>query len=165
MPNLHTVKNPAVPHHQFSIIEIPLEHSSASSDSSNQRLCSTVVFTTEKNSHVSGPSKFKYMLFRLNCILIFYPKLFTCTLKFKKPVWNENNVTAISDFWPPKVKEGSPNWDPSDAAITPQWLLRSWGNARSKVNKKTGLAPDSWGAYEGMNSLSQEACLFPYIEC
>ena len=28
------------------------------------------------------------------------------------------------------------------------WLLRSWGNARSKVNKETGLAPDSWGAYE-----------------
>ena len=28
------------------------------------------------------------------------------------------------------------------------WLLRSWGNARSKVNKETGLAPDSWGACE-----------------
>ena len=25
----------------------------------------------------------------------------------------------------------------------PQWLLRSWGNARSKVNKETGLAPES----------------------
>ena len=34
------------------------------------------------------------------------------------------------------------------------WLLRSWDNARSnylphfKVNKETGLATDSWGAYE-----------------
>ena len=30
----------------------------------------------------------------------------------------------------------------------PQWLLRSWGNARSKVNKETGRAPDMWDAYE-----------------
>ena len=28
------------------------------------------------------------------------------------------------------------------------WLLRSWGTARSKVSKETGLAPDSWDAYE-----------------
>ena len=26
------------------------------------------------------------------------------------------NVTAISDFWPPNVNEGSPNCDPEDAA-------------------------------------------------
>ena len=30
----------------------------------------------------------------------------------------------------------------------PQWLLRSWRNARSQVNKETGWAPDSWGARE-----------------
>ena len=30
----------------------------------------------------------------------------------------------------------------------PQWLMRSWGYARSKVNKETRLAPESWGAYE-----------------
>ena len=30
----------------------------------------------------------------------------------------------------------------------PRWLLWSWENARSKVNKETGLAPDSWGEYE-----------------
>ena len=27
-------------------------------------------------------------------------------------------------------------------------LQRSWGNARSKAKEETGLAPDSWGAYE-----------------
>ena len=29
-----------------------------------------------------------------------------------------------------------------------QWLLRTWGNARSKVNKETRLVPESWGTYE-----------------
>ena len=29
-----------------------------------------------------------------------------------------------------------------------QWLLRSWGNVKSRVSKETGLATDSWGAYE-----------------
>ena len=29
-----------------------------------------------------------------------------------------------------------------------QWLLRSWGNTRSKVNKETRLAPDGWDAYK-----------------
>ena len=41
----------------------------------------------------------------------------------------------------------SQNCDPADAATT-YGLLRSWGNARSKVNMETGLAPHSWGAYE-----------------
>ena len=47
----------------------------------------------------------------------------------------------------------------------PRWLLRNWGNARSKWNKETGLVPDSRGAYSGMNSVSPEASIFPYIEC
>ena len=37
----------------------------------------------------------------------------------------------------------------SSRCCHPSWgLLRSWGNARSKVNNETGLAPDTWGAYE-----------------
>ena len=37
----------------------------------------------------------------------------------------------------------------SSRGCHPSWgLLRSWGNARSKVNNETGLAPDTWGAYE-----------------
>jgi len=29
-----------------------------------------------------------------------------------------------------------------------QWLLKSWGNVKSRVSKETGLAKDSWSAYE-----------------
>ena len=34
---------------------------------------------------------------------------------------------------------------------------RAGGNARSRGNEETGLAPDSWGAMTGMNSVSSEA--------
>ena len=43
----------------------------------------------------------------------------------------------------------------------PWWLLRSWGAARSnclpllKMNKETGLAPESWVDMKGMNSESR----------
>ena len=40
-----------------------------------------------------------------------------------------------------------------------QWLLGSWRNARSKVNKETGLAPDSWGSYE-RNKFSETRGLY-----
>ena len=40
----------------------------------------------------------------------------------------------------------------------PQWLLKSWENSRSKGNKETGLAPDSWDAYE-RNEFSEPRCL------
>ena len=37
---------------------------SASGDSTNRSLCSTVVFTTEKNLHISRPEQFKPVLFK-----------------------------------------------------------------------------------------------------
>ena len=30
----------------------------------------------------------------------------------------------------------------------PLVIAKDWGNARSRMNKETGLAPDRWGAYE-----------------
>ena len=45
-------------------------------------------------------------------------------------VWMRASKTMIQHILPP-----------------PQWLLRGWGNARRKVNKETGLTPDSWGVY------------------
>jgi len=47
----------------------------------------------------------------------------------------------------------------------PRGLLRSWGNTRSKGKKETGLAPDSCGVHEGMNSVSPEAYIIPHTEC
>ena len=42
------------------------------------------------------------------------------------------------------------------------WLLRSWGNARSKVSKETGLVPDSWGVY-AKNGFSEPRGLHLHI--
>ena len=43
--------------------------------------------------------------------------------------------------------------------------LRSWANARSKVNKEMGLAPEAEMHMKGRDSVSPEACIFPYSEC
>ena len=44
----------------------------------------------------------------------------------------------------------------SGYAIIP-WMQEAGGNVRSRVTEETGLAPDSWGAMKGMNSVSPEA--------
>jgi len=36
-------------------------------------------------------------------------------MKYFLPYWLARSVTAISDFWPPNVNEGSPNFNPADA--------------------------------------------------
>ena len=93
--------------------------------------------------------------------------------KYPLPYQQARNVIAIGDFWPSNVNDGSQNCDPVDSATPPMphppwWLLRNWGNARSsqppllKVNKKTGLAPDSWGAYE-RNEFSKPRVLHLHI--
>ena len=43
----------------------------------------------------------------------------------------------------------------------PCWLLRSWGNARSKVRKETGLAQTPEVHMKRMNSMSPEAYILP----
>ena len=47
----------------------------------------------------------------------------------------------------PKCEWGLPKLRSRGCCLS-WWLLRSWRNARSKVNKETGLALDSWGACE-----------------
>jgi len=47
-----------------------------------------------------------------------------------------------------KYEWGLPKQGSRGCCHSPWWLLRSWGNVRSKVNQEIRLAPDSWGAYE-----------------
>ena len=63
--NLHTVKNLDITCSQPSVCAkfFPI-HGLASSDSTNHRLCSIVVFTTEKNPCIIGSTQFKPMLFK-----------------------------------------------------------------------------------------------------
>ena len=75
-----------------------------------------------------------------------------CRKKISPAISINKKCWVISDFWPPNVDEGPENrakclWS-SRCCHPQQWLLRSCKNARSKVNKRTGLVPDSWGAYE-----------------
>ena len=58
-------------------------------------------------------------------------------------------------FLASKCKWGLPKLWSGGCCHPPWWLLRSWGMQEAaichsllKVNKETGLAPDSWAAYE-----------------
>ena len=73
-------------------------------------------------------------------------------------MWNRNFFCHINkqEISQPSVISGLQMWIRVPKTVIqgmlppppPWWLLRSWGNARNKVNKKTWLAPDSWDAYE-----------------
>ena len=67
----------------------------------------------------------------------------------KSVVWNENKKWH-SHQWSLafKCEWGFPKLQSSGCSHPAWWLLRSWENARRKVNKETGLAPHSWGTYE-----------------
>ena len=79
---------------------------------------------------------------------IYVTQFLSCEMKRSSAILINKKCDTISNFWPPNVDGSSPNWNPENAATLPWWLLKSWGNARSKVNKETRLIPDSWGAYE-----------------
>ena len=77
-------------------------------------------------------------------------------------IWNESischintqemsQPSAIS----PNMNEGSQNW----FSGCRWWLQRTWGNARSRMNKETGLAPYCWGAY-ARNEFSKSRGLY-----
>ena len=48
-------------------------------------------------------------------------QLHSCEMKMPPARSMNRTVTAISDLWPPKVNEGSPNCDPADSATPPTW--------------------------------------------
>ena len=59
---------------------------------------------------------------------------------------------------------GLPKLRSSRCCHTLRWLLRSWGNASSKVSKEAGLAPDSWGARERSEGSEPRGLRLPYTE-
>ena len=79
-----------------------------------------------------------------------------------KAVWNENIPCHVNqeELSQPSAFSGFQTWmrapktEIQQMLPPPLWLLRSWGNASSshlplpKVNKETGLAPNSWGTPE-----------------
>ena len=68
-----------------------------------------------------------------------------------KDVWNENISCHINQeemSLASKCARGLPKLGSSGCHHPSWWLLWSWANARSKMNKEAGLAPGSWSAYE-----------------
>ena len=86
-----------------------------------------------------------------------------CEMKYFLAYWLARSVTAISDFLPPNVNEGSQNFSPADA--TPSMVIAEefedlgsgdWMQKATicyichslRWTRKQDFAPDSWGAYE-----------------
>ena len=71
-----------------------------------------------------------------------------CEMKISPAILINKKCYSHQRFLASKCEWGLPKHWSSRCCQPPQWLLRSWGNAWSKANKGTELAPDSWGAYE-----------------
>ena len=71
-----------------------------------------------------------------------------CEMKISPAILINKKCHSHQRFLSSKWEWGLPKLQTRGCCHPLQWLLRSWGNARSKVNKETGLAQDSWGTYE-----------------
>ena len=69
---------------------------------------------------------------------------------------------VISDFWPPNVNEGSPNSDPADAASRLGDCRGAGGMPEARCRRKQDWPKIAEVHENGMNSVSPEACIFPY---
>ena len=69
-------------------------------------------------------------------------------MKISPDILISKKCHSHQQFLASKCEWGLPKQRSSRCCHSPWWLLRSWGNVRSKVNKEIRLAPDSWGAYE-----------------
>ena len=66
-------------------------------------------------------------------------------------MWVRTPQTAVQHWW----------W--CRCCHPPRWLLRSWGNARSKVEQGNRTGPDSWGAYERNEFSEPRGLHFPIL--
>ena len=97
------------------------------------------------------------------CMVRVHPKEMTadirarrrCEMKIAPAISINKKCHSHQWFLASKWEWGLPKLRSSGCCQLLRWLLRSWGNARSRRNTKPGLAPDSWGAYgrNGFNGL------------
>ena len=79
------------------------------------------------------------------------------------PYSSTRNVTAISDFWPPNVNEGSQNCDPANAATRNSDCWGAGEMQEARWTRKQDWPQRAEVCMKGMNSASLEACIFPYL--
>ena len=77
-----------------------------------------------------------------------WTELRTCEMKISPATLINKKWHRHQQFLASKCEWGLPKLQSSGYSQAPWWLLRSWGNARSKMNKGTGLAPDILGVCE-----------------
>ena len=80
-------------------------------------------------------------------IIFFFP-MGTHEMKISLAILLNKKCNSHQQLLASKCEWGFPKLLSRGCCHPPKWLQRSWGNARSKVNKETGLAPDSWDAYK-----------------
>ena len=87
-----------------------------------------------------------------------------CKMKISPAILTNKKCHSHQQFLASQCEWGLPKQRSSGCCHSPLCLLRSWGNARSKVNRDR-IGPNSWGAYE-RNELSEpRGLIFPYTEC
>ena len=88
---------------------------------------------------------FVYIMTSSLRLVLFLP---SCEMKISPAILISKKCHSHQRFLVSKCEWELPKLWSSRCCHPSQWLLRSWGNVRCKMNKETGLAPDSWGAYE-----------------
>ena len=81
-----------------------------------------------------------------------------CEMKISPAMLINKRCHSQQHFLTSKCEWRLPKLGSSGCCHPPWWLLRSWGDARSKMSKEMVLALESWGAYE-RNKFSESRAL------
>ena len=93
--------------------------------------------------------------------------------KMNYKLWNERSPDisinkkchSHQQFLASKYEWGLPKLQSSRCCHPPQWLPRSSGNEAARWTRKQDWPQTAEVLMKGMNSVSPEACIFPYTEC
>ena len=83
-------------------------------------------------------------------------------MKISPDILISKKCHSHQQFLASKCEWGLPKLRSSRCRQPPWFLLRSWGNARSKVNRRQGWPQIAEVPMKGLNSASPEVCVFPY---
>ena len=88
-----------------------------------------------------------------------------CEMKISPAILINKKCHSQQQFLASKCQWGLWKLWSSRCHQPPQFLLRSWQNARSNVNRKQDWPQIAEEPKKRMNSKSPEACIFSYTEC
>ena len=122
--------------------------------------------------HLPGHANIIALISLPELFQVFSPNLSTptlsrnvCEMKISPAILINKKCHSHQRFLASKYEWELPKLRSSRCCHTPRWLLRNWGNARSKGTKKQVWLQIAEIPMKGMNSMSPEACIFPDTEC